>query len=89
MVDILFDNFMLLLFGQYPEGPVGGLVATVGLAIVSIVIAFPLSILIALGRISSYKIFYLPSTFIVYVVRGLPLIMFIFWSYFIVPLYFF
>lgn len=88
MLDILFNNFMLLLVGQYPQGSIGGLVATLFLAITSILVAFPLSILIALGRISKHKVWYIPATFIVYTVRGLPLIMFIFWSYFVIPLFF-
>lgn len=85
MLQIISDNWMLLLVGQYPHGAIGGLAATVGLAITSLLLAFPLGILLALGRISHLKIFYLPSTAIVYVVRGLPLIMFIFWAYFFVP----
>src|SRR3546814_4453093 len=86
MLDILSDNWLLLLVGQWPNGPMGGLVATVGLALVSLALAFPIGVLLALGRISSHKIFYWPATAVVYVVRGLPLIMFIFWAYFFLPL---
>jgi len=86
MWEILSDNWLLLLVGQWPHGPVGGLVATVGLAIVSLLLAFPLGIMLALGRISAHKIFFWPATAVVYVVRGLPLIMFIFWVYFFLPL---
>jgi len=86
MLDIISDNWLLLLVGQYPNGALGGLAATVGLALMSLALAFPLGILLALGRISSMRIFYWPSTVIVYIVRGLPLIMFIFWAYFFVPI---
>lgn len=86
MFDILSDNWLLLLVGQWPQGPMGGLVATIGLALVSLALAFPLGVLLALGRISSHKIFYWPATVVVYLVRGLPLIMFIFWAYFFLPL---
>ncbi|MGB3742704.1 MAG: amino acid ABC transporter permease [Castellaniella sp.] len=86
MLQILSDNWLLLLVGQYPNGAMGGLVATVGLALVSLALAFPLGVLLALGRISTINIFYIPSSCIVYVVRGLPLIMFIFWAYFFVPI---
>ena len=86
MLDILKDNWLLLLVGQYPNGAIGGLAATVGLALISLALAFPLGILLALGRISTRKVFYLPATAIVYIVRGLPLIMFIFWAYFFLPL---
>ena len=33
MWDILKDNWLLLLIGQYPHGPIGGLAATLGLAV--------------------------------------------------------
>ncbi len=86
MLDILSNNWLLLLIGQYPNGDMGGLVATVGLALISLLLAFPFGIILALGRISTNKIFYYPATVVVYVVRGLPLIMFIFWAYFFVPI---
>src|SRR3546814_4665863 len=86
MLEILSDNWLLLLVGQYPNGPMGGLVATVGLALISLALEFPFGILLALGRISTIRIFYWPSTVIVYIVRGLPLLMFIFWAYFFVPI---
>lgn len=86
MWEILQDNALLLLIGQYPYGPIGGLAATLGLAAVSLVLALPGGILLAMGRISPYRIFRWPASAIVYVVRGLPLLMFIFWAYFFVPL---
>src|SRR3546814_2748272 len=81
-----FCNWLLLLVGQWPSGPIGRLGAPVCLALVSLALAFPIGVLLALGRISSHKIFYWPATAVVYVVRGLPLIMFIFWAYFFLPL---
>lgn len=86
MWEIVQNNWELLLIGQYPNGPIGGLAATLGLAAVSLLLALPFSVLLALGRISRFKIFFLPASALVYVVRGLPLLMFIFWAYFFVPL---
>lgn len=86
MWDIVQNNWELLLIGQYPNGPIGGLAATLGLAAVSLLLALPFSVLLALGRISRFKIFFLPASALVYLVRGLPLLMFIFWAYFFVPL---
>lgn len=86
MWEILQNNALLLLVGQYPHGQVGGLVATLGLAALSLVLALPCGILLALGRVSPYRIFNWPASAIVYVVRGLPLLMFIFWAYFFVPI---
>ena len=86
MWNIVQNNWELLLIGQYPNGPIGGLAATLGLAAVSLLLALPFSVLLALGRISRFKIFFLPASALVYLVRGLPLLMFIFWAYFFVPL---
>lgn len=86
MFDILRDSWQLLLVGQYPQGPFGGLALTLILSVLGLVISFPISILLAVARVSPWKLFRFPATVIVYVVRGVPLVMLIFWSYFIVPL---
>ena len=49
---IIQDDWLLLLIGQYPNGPLGGIAATLLLSILGISLAFPLSMLIALARIS-------------------------------------
>lgn len=82
---ILRDHGTLLLMGQYPNGPLGGLVVTFVLAVLGILLAFPLGVLFAMARISPYAVFRWPVTVLVYVVRGVPLLMFIFWMYFFVP----
>jgi polar amino acid transport system permease protein len=85
MFDILRDNWTLLLIGQYPHGPLGGIVLTILLSLCALVIAFPLGILVALARISPYRFLRAPATGLVYMVRGIPLLMVIFWVYFLVP----
>ncbi len=82
---ILRDNWLLLLIGQFPNGPLGGIAATLILSVLSIVLAFPLSILLALARLSKLKLLLWPSTALVYVARGVPLLMLILWVYFMVP----
>lgn len=52
----------------------GGLVLTLFLAIISIVLSFPLGVLLALGRQSSLPVVKLFSTLYIEIVRGLPLI---------------
>lgn len=86
MLEILHNNWLLLLIGSYPHGPVGGLVATLGMAISSILLALPLSILLALARISPFAAIRMPAIAVIYFVRGVPLLMFIFWAYFLIPL---
>ncbi len=83
---ILSDNWLLLLIGQYPNGPLGGLAATLILSFLGILLGFPLSVLVALARMSRFAGLRLPATALVYVVRGVPLVMIIFWVYFLFPL---
>jgi polar amino acid transport system permease protein len=85
MLDILIHNAHFLLLGQYPNGPVGGLALTLILALLGLAFAFPLGVLVALCRVSPYRVLSVPSTVLVYVVRGVPLVMLVFWSYFLVP----
>ncbi len=86
MITIIEDNWLLLLIGQYPNGPLGGIVSTLILSVLGIVLAFPLSVLIALARLSHWKVLNWPATALVYIVRGVPLLMLILWVYFLVPL---
>src|SRR3712207_4774402 len=86
VITIVQDNWLLLLVGQYPNGPLGGLAATLILSVLSIALAFPVSILLALARLSKSPFLLWPSTVLVYVARGVPLLMLIFWVYFVVPL---
>jgi len=83
---ILRDNWTLLLIGQYPNGPLGGLAITLILSVAGLALAFPVSVLLALGRVSPLTILRAPAIAIIYTVRGVPLVMFIFWVYFFVPL---
>lgn len=86
MFTILQDNWALFLVGQYPHGPLGGLASTLILAVLALVLAFPLGLLLALARVSPWRWLRYPATVWVYVLRGIPLLMVIFWTYFLVPL---
>jgi polar amino acid transport system permease protein len=83
--DILRDNWLLFLIGQYPHGPMGGLVMTITLALAGLLLAFPCAVIMALARISPFRPVYLVATALVHTVRGTPLIMVIFWAYFFLP----
>ncbi|MES2631543.1 MAG: amino acid ABC transporter permease [Pseudomonadota bacterium] len=85
MLDIIQTYGMLLLVGNYPNGPLGGLVLTLVLSVLGILLAFPLGVILALLRTSPWPILRAPAIAVIYVVRGLPLIMFIFWAYFGIP----
>lgn len=86
MIQILQDNWLLFLIGQYPHGPVGGLAMTMFMATLGLLLSFPFAVALALARLSSYRVLRVPARAVVHTVRGLPLIMFIFWTYFLLPL---
>jgi glutamate/aspartate transport system permease protein len=64
----------------------GGLVLTFELAAFSLAGGFLLGIVMGLGRLSSRKWIYYPATLYVNFFRSLPLILVIFWFYFMVPI---
>jgi general L-amino acid transport system permease protein len=70
------------------ETPFGGFLLTWILAIAGITLAFPLGILLALGRTSTLPIFRLISTAYIEIVRGVPLITWLLISVVIFPIFF-
>lgn len=86
MIDILRDYGLMFLVGQFPRGPLGGLALTLILAVSGLVCAFPLAVLIGVARVSRVRLVYLPTSLLVHTIRGMPVLMIIFWAYFVVPL---
>ncbi len=75
----LIDSYWLyFLVGQYPNGPLGGLALTLALASLALLLALPLGILLGLARVSPWRWLRWPITVLVFVVRGVPLLMVIF-----------
>ena len=72
--DIVRDDWLLLLIGQFPNGPLGGIAATLLLSVLGISLAFPLGVLVALARISPWMLLRAPATALVYTMRGVPLL---------------
>ncbi len=85
MLEILRDHWVSLLIGEYPRGPLGGLALTFVMAATSLALTFPSAVLMALARLSHYRVINYPAAGFVYVVRGMPLLMLIFWVYFFLP----
>lgn len=63
----------------------GGLVLSFELAVITILGGMILGILLALARLSPRSFLYYPATLYVHFFRGLPLILVIFWLYFLTP----
>ena len=85
MIDIIDTYWLYFLVGQYPDGPLGGLVLTILLGFSALVLALPFGVLLGLARVSERRWLRWPVTALVYIVRGTPLLMVIFWAYFFLP----
>jgi len=86
IVDILRVYGMQLLVGSYPNGPLGGLALTLILACAGLLGAFPLALVIGIARTSTLRWIAWPVATLVHTLRGLPVLMLLFWAYFVVPL---
>ena len=86
MLEIIRDNWMLLLVGDYPHGPIGGLAGTLLLAALSGLVALPCSIALAVGGIGRHRGIRHGVRTIVWLMRGTPLLMVVFWANYLVPL---
>jgi polar amino acid transport system permease protein len=85
MIELVETYWLYFLVGQYPQGPLGGLALTVLLASLALVLALPLGVLLGLARVSPLPLLRWPVTALVFVVRGVPLLMVVFWAYFFLP----
>ena len=85
MLELIQTYWLYFLVGQYPNGPLGGLELTLILAVMGLLLSLPLGLLLGMARISPWRIVRWPITSLVYVVRGTPLLMVVFWAYFFLP----
>jgi len=85
MIELIENHWLYFLVGQYPNGPLGGLALTVVLAALALVLSLPVGLLLGLARVSPYRAIRWPVTALVFVVRGTPLLMVVFWAYFFLP----
>ncbi|CAM4145403.1 amino acid ABC transporter permease [Kerstersia similis] len=84
-LEIIDTYWLYFLIGQYPNGPLGGLALTLVLAASALLLAFPLGVVLAFARLSPWRLLRWPVTGLVFVVRGTPLLMVVFWAYFFLP----
>jgi polar amino acid transport system permease protein len=83
---VVLDNFgFLMVQGFLGIGGFAG--GTLRLAIPAIVLGFLLGIFIGLGRLARSAWIRIPATLYVEFFRGVPLVMVIFWFWFIIPLF--
>ena len=85
MLELIQTYWLYFLVGQYPNGPLGGLALTLILASLGLLLSLPLGLVLGMARISPWRVVRWPVTALVYVVRGTPLLMVVFWAYFFLP----
>ena len=87
-LSVLLDNLPYLLWGNYPDGPLGGAALTLLLsassAVMSALLGLLLGILLAIGNGAWHKLLMLALGFF----RAIPVLMLIFWTYFLLPIAF-
>jgi His/Glu/Gln/Arg/opine family amino acid ABC transporter permease subunit len=81
---ILANLRFLLVQGLLGVGAFGG--GTLALALPAIGLGFLVGVVVALARLSRWPVLYYPATLYVEVIRGVPLVMVIFWFWFFVPI---
>jgi polar amino acid transport system permease protein len=85
---VLHDNLSYLLWGNYPDGPLGGAALTLtlsaGSAVLSAVLGLLLGILLAIGQGPWHRLLVVLLGFL----RAIPVLMLIFWTYFLLPIAF-
>lgn len=86
VLDILHKYGLQLLVGGFPTGPLGGLALTLILATVGLLGAFPLAVLIGVARTSPIRPVEWVAAGFVHTVRAVPILMLLFWAYFVLPL---
>jgi polar amino acid transport system permease protein len=85
MLELIDTYWLYFLIGQYPNGPLGGLALTLVLASLGLLLGLPLGVVLGIARVSPYAWLRLPVTALVFIVRGTPLLMVVFWAYFFLP----
>ena len=70
---------------RYPSGPIGGLMLTLYLALIGLILSFVGGLVLGLLCVSQNRFIRYPTLAVVNAIRGIPLLMVIFWMYFLLP----
>lgn len=84
-ISVITDNFTYFMIGRFPHGPLGGVGLTLYLAVVSCILSFFGGLILGLLSVSRFQFVRYPALAFINLVRGMPLLMVIFWMYFLMP----
>jgi polar amino acid transport system permease protein len=82
---VISDNIVYFLVGRFPHGPLGGVALTLILAVISLLLSLVGGLILGLVSVSRFRLLRWASLAFINTVRGLPLLMVIFWAYFLWP----
>jgi len=82
---VIWTNFTYFMVGRYPGGPMGGVLLTLYLAVVSLILSFFGGLILGLLCVARNPLVRYPTVAVVNLVRGIPLLLVIFWMYFLLP----
>lgn len=85
---VLTDNLPYLLRGAYPDGPLGGAALTVLLSLGSALASAVLGLLLGIGLSMSRGLLNFLLAALIGFFRAIPVLMLIFWTYFLLPVVF-
>ncbi|MBN2428104.1 MAG: amino acid ABC transporter permease [Deltaproteobacteria bacterium] len=92
---VAWENLPTLLIWRFPSSDnpneilwgLGGLSFSILMSLIAISVSFGIGLVVGLGRMAKNKIFRIPCTLYIEIIRGTPLIMVIFWVYFFLPIF--
>ncbi len=82
---VVWENLSYFFVGRYPKGPLGGVGLTLYLALVSLVLSFLGGLFLGLLSLARNRMIRWTSTAVIQTIRGMPLLMVIFWMFFLLP----
>jgi polar amino acid transport system permease protein len=85
---LLASNLPYLLIGVYPDGPLGGAALTLVLAVCSALASAVLGVAGGIALAMAGRIARVPLLFVIGFFRAIPVLMLIFWTYFLLPIVF-
>jgi polar amino acid transport system permease protein len=82
---VIWDNLSYFFIGRYPKGTLGGVGLTLYLAVVSLALSFIGGLVLGLLSVSRNRLLRWGSMTVIQTIRGMPLLMVIFWMFFLLP----
>jgi len=83
--NVIWENLSYFFIGRYPKGPLGGVGLTLYLAVVSLALSFIGGLVLGLLSVSRNRLLRWGSLTVIQTIRGMPLLMVIFWMFFLLP----